>query len=430
MFTANILLIIVYVASWMVRVATMWRGKWQIGIYFCHYANKVHLIIFNLVFIDFIWLAPRTLLHSRDLPVGDYIVNWAIVFLIVADLCLILAHLLDDRIWSKAYMHYSKKGISRLINPHKTNAIAPVNSKNNWKRGNYKIIINRSEEEVEVVGDNQTKQINYKKTYFEIDFNVHLMDYTAGRMDERYSSSFLSLLSRLLVFVPWLRFPLLSVVIMSTQYCPSLGLVVLLGFEMIRMYASIYAYLKYKYLKNIICLLMELVSALFLSLFYINALLISPKRFDEIIMDFYQDAGIWIVIASCVAEYLLLITYIAVAAYEFFKNRKMMKKMNVKPEKYSVIKYDIIRPTSGPISHSDITEQGLNSYKNISNQNTSLATIESGPVPSSLLLLSQKTIRSSLQPRRFSQSTLKPNKISTKPEIMLRGHLKILHSIK
>jgi hypothetical protein len=60
----------------------------------------------------------------------------------------------------------------------------------------------------------------------------------------------------------------------------------------------------------------------------INALLISPKRFDEIIMDFYQDAGIWIVIASCVAEYLLLITYIAVAAYEFFKNRKMMKKMN------------------------------------------------------------------------------------------------------
>jgi hypothetical protein len=63
----------------------------------------------------------------------------------------------------------------------------------------------------------------------------------------------------------------------------------------------------------------------------VNALLISPKRFDEIIMDFYQDAGIWIVIASCVAEYLLLITYIAVAAYEFFKNRKMMKKMNVKP---------------------------------------------------------------------------------------------------
>jgi hypothetical protein len=40
---------------------------------------------------------------------GDYCTAWVVVFLIVADLCLILAHLLDDRIWSKAYMHYSNK---------------------------------------------------------------------------------------------------------------------------------------------------------------------------------------------------------------------------------------------------------------------------------------------------------------------------------
>jgi hypothetical protein len=85
----------------------------KIGIYFCHYANKVHLIIFNLVFIDFIWLAPRTLLHSRDLPLAKICSTWVVVFLIVADLCLILAHLLDDRIWSKAYMHYSNNVISR-----------------------------------------------------------------------------------------------------------------------------------------------------------------------------------------------------------------------------------------------------------------------------------------------------------------------------
>jgi hypothetical protein len=29
---------------------------------------------------------------------------------------------------------------------------------------------------------NIKKQINYKKTYFEIDFNVHLMDMTCGQM--------------------------------------------------------------------------------------------------------------------------------------------------------------------------------------------------------------------------------------------------------
>jgi hypothetical protein len=56
-------------------------------------------------------------------------------------------------------------------------------------------------------------------------------------------------------------------------------------------------------------------------------------------MDFYQDAGIWIVIASCVAEYLLLITYIAVAAYEFFKNRKITKMAAAQPPPSRYIKY-------------------------------------------------------------------------------------------
>jgi hypothetical protein len=64
-------------------------------------------------------------------------------------------------------------------------------------------------------------------------------------------------------------------------------------------------------------------------------------------MDFYQDAGIWIVIASCVAEYLLLITYIAVAAYEFFKNRKMMKKMNVKQAPMGISSLGVCTITSG-----------------------------------------------------------------------------------
>ena len=85
---------------------------------------------------------------------------------------------------------------------------------------------------------------------------------------------------------------------------------------------------------------MEVSQAICLNAFLIGALLISPKRFDEIILDFYQDAGIWIVIASCVAEYLLLLTYIGVAAYDFFKNRKMMKKMNVQRRTYEFLKFD------------------------------------------------------------------------------------------
>jgi hypothetical protein len=106
---------------------------------------------------------------------------------------------------------------------------------------------------------------------------------------------------------------------------------------------TIYAYLKYKYLKNIICLLMEVSQSSFLTVILLSWSMLcslNTKRFDEIIMDFYQDAGIWIVIASCVAEYLLLITYIAVAAYEFFKNRKMMKNYIVNSPYVPVVYYE------------------------------------------------------------------------------------------
>ena len=149
-----------------------------------------------------------------------------------------------------------------------------------------------------------------------------------------------STLCRLLPTTVWLRVNVFSLTILSCQYANGLGLTVLLLIELSRLFATIYAYLKYKYLKNIICLLMEVSQSFFLALFFVNALLISPKRFDELILDFYQDAGIWIVIASCVAEYLLLLTYIGVAIYEFVKNRKMMKKLNVKPEKTSIVYED------------------------------------------------------------------------------------------
>ena len=81
----------------------------KVGIYFCHYANKVHLIIFNLVFIDFIWLAPRTLMHSRNLSSLELNLTILVMCLIAADLCLILAHLLDDGVWRKALEHNGER---------------------------------------------------------------------------------------------------------------------------------------------------------------------------------------------------------------------------------------------------------------------------------------------------------------------------------
>jgi hypothetical protein len=328
-----------FLASWSIKAFKRFlldnciMGK--VGIYFCHYANKVHLIIFNLVFIDFIWLAPRTLMHSRGLPNYKVYTPAVILFLLAADLCLILAHLLDDRIWRKALEHYTN------LRPYlKKGFVPPTETAIEQSLASEKLANESKDEQnrtIEEKNKSQTKQINYKRTYFEIDFNVHLMDIlvTRLRMDE---SVYNHQLTRVNLLSLWLKVPMLQVLILGCQYCSPLAIGVLFFVTAIETYAIIYAYLKYKYLKNIICLLMEVSNPLSLSFFYLLAAFLSPKRFDEIILDFYQDAGIWIVIASCVAEYLLLLTYIGVAAYDFFKNRKMMKKMNLK-SKYSLIHY-------------------------------------------------------------------------------------------
>jgi hypothetical protein len=328
--------IIFYVLSWLLRgvkrllLDNCIMGK--VGIYFCHYANKVHLIIFNLVFIDFIWLAPRTLMHSRGLSYTVFNSTIFVMCLIAADLCLILAHLLDDRIWRKALEHYTS--LQEFCSVPDSNA---KEKKNDSSMNALKKPDQPSEQD----GPNQpqTKQINYKRTYFEIDFNVHLMDMATNTLSMT-KDVVDSMIVRLLVAQHWLLIPSIQLTILSTQYANCFGITIMLSIELSKLFATIYAYLKYKYLKNIICLLMEVSQAICLSVFLQNALLISPKRFDEIILDFYQDAGIWIVIASCVAEYLLLLTYIGVAAYDFFKNRKMMKKMNVQRRTYAFLKFD------------------------------------------------------------------------------------------
>jgi hypothetical protein len=327
--------IIVYVLSWLVRGAkrllldNCLMGK--VGIYSCYYANKVHLIIFNLVFIDFIWLAPRTLMHSRGLSWLKMNSTIFVMCLIAADLCLLLAHLLDDRIWRRALEHYTSL---------KEFCPAPELSSKEKRNDSSMNALKKPDQPSEQDGPNQpqTKQINYKRTYFEIDFNVHLMDMATNTLSLT-KDVYDSMIVRLLVAQLWFRVPLMGLFIMTTQYANCFGITIMLSIELSKLFATIYAYLKYKYLKNIICLLMELSQATTFLAFCSCALLISPKRFDETISDIYQDAGIWIVIASCVAEYLLLLTYIGVAAYDFFKNRRMMKKMNVQRKQQSLIKY-------------------------------------------------------------------------------------------
>ena len=321
------------------------KGKRKAYLWVNYIAPKVHLIIFNLVFIDFIWFAPRTLMHSRDLSVWSLVISWIVMTLISIDFFRVFRaalhvgawNIVFDRVRSAQRYHMAEINSKQMAKLHNKQGSSVLDKFKSWLFGERnRIGISTSSNKI-----SQAEKIDYPSTYKWLWVDMHTTGYLVIQL-RKDSSVLTSRLCRSFYPIRLLRLALFQLIIVSCQYVSGLASICLLTLEASKVTIDIYCYIKYKYLKNIICLLMEVSQSCFLALFFIIGLAIHRKRFDEIIMDFYQDAGIWIVIASCVAEYLLLITYIAVAAYEYFKNRKSntsTKYQSVNPNKHSSFIY-------------------------------------------------------------------------------------------
>jgi hypothetical protein len=328
-----------------------------IFLYFVYYSLKVHLIIFNLVFIDFIWFGSRCLLHSRGLSAVEYSVTLAMLTFLSIDLVLVFNNVTMNRYWRYRMREYNIFKYYRDIEEIKMEDEERLRA--TWKRKhkNSKQPLPEDLQPPKITKkDFSGKPIDYDRTVECIFSNPHLFQVMSNTLRPT-REAYLNELPRSLFMVFLVRGILYQALIISGSYICGATICMLMVVEIAKIGHSVYCYVKYKYLKNIICLLMEVMQSFFLFLFLAIAAIIHPKGFDEIIMDFYQDAGIWIVIASCVAEYLLLITYIAVAAYEFFKNRTLNKRAN-SHRNTSFIKY------STPAVYQSISSEGKINDKN------------------------------------------------------------------
>ena len=323
----------------------------KFALYLMFYSSKLHLIIFNLVFIDFIWFATRTVLHSRNLSGYIIAANWGIILLVIADMWHIMDFTLNDKVWQLILFKQVK--IRSTAKQHTKIALLAKQPKNGnpkskeseesekFKFGKSKqrpLFINRP-------GETETdpdKLIDYNQTYQSIGQNPHLMSFAKSTLRVK-KEIFAATLCRSVYLLNIVRITAYLLLICAGQYTSGFMLSLLLSMELSKSVYTLACYFKYRYQKNMICLLMEGSQSVFLFFFLLVCILVHRKRFDESITDFYQDAGIWIVIASCVAEYLLLLTYIGVAAYEFFKNRKnQIKADNTTAAPPSLIPTDFI----------------------------------------------------------------------------------------
>ena len=100
-----------YLASSVISLVTSaaLAGRWNTSkwcLYVMYYQPKLHLIIYNIVFVDFYFYAPRTALHCTDL--FERIVAIVCFQFLMLDLCRYLLLIWNDQVWRVIYRRYKE----------------------------------------------------------------------------------------------------------------------------------------------------------------------------------------------------------------------------------------------------------------------------------------------------------------------------------
>ena len=291
-----------YFFSWIIQVLSNLALEncllSKASLYVYYYSKKVHLVIFNVVFVDFVWYGARTLLHSRGLSYANIQLTVIGLLLIYIDLWRIIRSLFDNKLWRKAF------GFNRKIS-----------------------VSTHSKDTTRVSAKSNTREVDYQRTNERLRFNDHLFDMIVANL-KLTPAVYSSRLCRILASFMWFKVLIIELVILGCQYASLLGIVSICIFECVKLILTLFAYLRYKYMNNIVCITIEVTQSISIILFMMNAILMSHKQKGETISDSHQRFGILITIISTAMEFILFIVYIGYLLTQKIKANK--KKPNEK----------------------------------------------------------------------------------------------------
>ena len=206
---------------------------------------------------------------------------------------------------------------------------------------NANVNVGRPEGNKETASDSGIRQIDWRKTRQAVEANTHLTGMAAGnlRLDRRSLQSTTVLILQTDV---WTRSCLYCLLIVACQFATALCLSLLFLIELSRLFATIYAYLKYKYLKNIICLLMEVSQSFFLALFMASMMSMHLELVDN--RQAAQDTARWSIVVACILEYILQASNIIALTYTYLRHRRQTKDQSTpKPSinKHPIFYFDV-----------------------------------------------------------------------------------------
>jgi len=300
-------LILIYSLSWifkLVRVLAYWspqrnqRSTWWIWI--CYYHDKIHFVVYCFMYSDMVFVLPRGLAHLASTPWPTIIFSLLTLSLLSLDTLSVLISTLSS-ISLHAYLH--RQSLCTL-------------------RGN--------------TDNNNNNTMDYDRIYTEIDNNypmIRIIYAGCGNGAEGIG------IGRVIIAGAWIRPIVVSACIGACQTASTFGIVLMLLFELLLIIGNTLLYIKHRHLKNIICLLIEVLPAFALFLFYFLCLILSTKSFTAPISPFLQGFGIFTILLCILSVFSLLFAQIILLSYNKILLTKYLLKNNLIKENWMKIYY-------------------------------------------------------------------------------------------
>jgi len=274
--------VIIYLSSWLISILLLVikmlpiSTNKKVSLLILYYPVLHNNVLF-LVLTDISFFGPRMLIQSVDFPSIDWFVSLLCVFLLCVDLAYLASLILDNSEWVNLYKSkYStnRKSAIQIKEPLTPQPSSPTHTLNRDTLASpFSISLKSSQKSSELI----IRQ-NLPTSEQEAKRPLPSPLISSLATDLRPSASiFTSLQCRFLLQTKMLRLILINSMIIACQHANGLLFSTLLLFESGILVWVIVLYIKYKYLKNIICLLMEVSLRFFLTAFYIIGLAIHRK---------------------------------------------------------------------------------------------------------------------------------------------------------
>jgi hypothetical protein len=274
-------------------------------------------------------MATRIILHSRSRI--DIVYSVILILLLCVDIFSIFSLALDHTVWRKVYnsiaakekhMHHALKELSPKNSLFNSNDAPSPRGKSFPLNAYFYSSISSSRKAPKFF-----PIIDYDRTYDELDVNHHLVSVSSSSlMISR--KVYLSSSCRLHLTLHSFRVGLYQLCIVAGQSCPVLVVPLVGLLELAKTLRSLWLQWRVGYLKSLLLLGLDVVQSVCMAAFFsLFALRLRQSPRDSIPSAGFQTAGIWLVVGSCLAEYLLLFAFVVLSCVEVVKRMLAVRRL-------------------------------------------------------------------------------------------------------